>query len=148
MNISDEGIALIKKFEGCRLTSYPDPATGGVPWTIGYGSTFNVHPGMTITAADAEARLRMDLSQFERGVTVAVAGKPTTQHQFDAMVSFAFNVGLENLRNSTLLRKHCTGDFAGAAEQFSRWTKAAGKVMSGLVRRRAAEALLYTESGE
>jgi lysozyme len=142
MNISDNGISLIKRFEGLVLTAYPDPGTGDDPWTIGYGHTGpDVHPGLTITQESAEGLLRGDLMRFEAGI--ANAATPCSQGQFDALVSFAFNLGLKNLLGSTLLRLHRAGDYAGAAAQFSRWTRAAGRVMPGLVKRRAAEAELY-----
>ena len=143
MNIGPRALAMIKSFEGLRLKAYPDPATGGVPWTIGYGSTAGVKPGMRITEDQAEALLRTDLAKFERGVTAMLAGAPTTKAQFGGMVSLAFNVGLANLANSTLLRKHLAGDYEAAAAQFGRWNRAAGKVMAGLTRRRAAEAAFY-----
>lgn len=142
MNISDNGISLIKRFEGCVLTAYPDPGTGDDPWTIGYGHTGpDVRPGLTITQERAESLLRADLKRFEAGV--ASHALPCSQGQFDAMVSLAFNVGLKNLFGSTLLRLHKAGDHAGAAEQFKRWNRAAGRILPGLTRRRAAEAILY-----
>lgn len=144
MNISDSGIALITQFEGEKLKAYPDPATGGDPWTVGVGHTGpEVKPGMVITSAQSKAYLHHDLVRFEKAVTTAIGSTPTTQNQFDALVSFAFNCGPANLLNSTLLRKHCARDYAGAANEFAKWNKAAGKVMAGLTRRRAAEAALY-----
>lgn len=144
MNISDRGIALIVEFEGERLRAYPDPATGGEPYTIGIGHTGpEVKPGMVITGAQSKAYLHHDLARFEQAVTRGVSGKPTTQNQFDALVSFAFNVGPTNLLNSTLLRKHCARDYAGAKAEFAKWNKANKKVMAGLTRRRSAEAALY-----
>lgn len=144
---SAAGIALIKQFEGLRLKAYPDPGSGGEPWTIGIGTTVypdgrKVRPGDTITEAQAEDFLRHDLARFEAAVSKLV-GENATQGQFDALVSFAYNVGPEALRTSTLLRLHNAGDYAGAAGQFARWSKAAGKTLPGLVRRRAAEAALY-----
>ena len=138
------GIALIKHFEGLRLTAYQDPV--GI-WTIGYGHTSMAGPppvveGMTITAAEAEAILKQDLDLFERGVADALT-IITNDDQFSAMVSFAFNVGLGAFRNSTLLRKHNAGDFAGAADEFPRWIYADGQILPGLVRRRQAERALY-----
>lgn len=138
MNISDKGINLIKSFEGLRLQAYQDSV--GI-WTIGYGHTQDVHEGMAINESEAEQLLRDDLARFEHGVE-DMAGD-CTQGQFDALVSFAFNLGLQALKTSTLLRLHKAGDHAGAEEQFMRWTKAGGRVLSGLVRRRAAEAELY-----
>jgi lysozyme len=139
---SETGKALIKSFEGVVLRAYPDPATGGDPWTAGVGHTGpDVRKGMTVTQAMVDAWLAADLRKFEDGVnSLALV---TTQPQFDAMVSLAFNIGLGNFGSSTLLRKHKAGDYDGAAEQFGAWNKAAGKVMDGLTRRRAAEAALY-----
>lgn len=139
MNISDKGLDLIKRFEGCRLTSYLCPA--GV-LTIGYGSTGpHVRAGMTITPNEAEKLLLKDIERFERGVTILVG--ETTQNRFDALVSFAFNLGLANLQSSTLLRKHRAGKFAEAGDQFLRWNRANGKVLDGLTKRRKAERELY-----
>lgn len=135
---------LVKSFEGCILKAYPDPGTGGDPWTIGVGHTGpEVKPGVVWTQAQADAALETDLARFARGVWNAIGEKETTQNRFDALVSFAFNVGLGNLLNSTLLRMHNKGDYAGAAGQFIRWNKAAGKVLNGLTRRREAEAKMY-----
>jgi GH24 family phage-related lysozyme (muramidase)/uncharacterized protein YcbK (DUF882 family) len=142
--ITDEGVELIKHFEGLRTTAYRDPV--GI-WTIGYGHTSmagppTVYQGMTITAAEAEAILRQDLDKFELGVVNALT-IGTNPDQFSAMVSFSFNVGLTAFRNSTLLRKHNDGDFAGAANEFPRWVYADGQVLPGLVRRRNAEQAMY-----
>ncbi|AIS17521.1 hypothetical protein LT40_08970 [Pseudomonas rhizosphaerae] len=142
MKTSSKGIALIKSAEGLRLKAYPDPGTGGLPWTIGYGSTSGVTRNMVITEAQAEQMLAEDLVRFERIVERAVR-VPVTQGQFDALVSFTYNVGEGNFTKSTLLRKLNAGDTAGAAEQFSRWVHAGGKVLSGLVKRRAAERALF-----
>lgn len=143
MRISDAGIDLIKQSEGCRLTAYPDPATGGHPWTIGYGHTgSDVHPGKVITQAEAYRLLVEDLDLFERGVKRLVTVE-LTQGQFDALVCFSFNVGLGALQQSTLLKMINAGDFDGAAKQFLRWDKAAGKVMAGLTKRRQAESELF-----
>lgn len=137
--INAAGLALIKESEGLRLTAYKD-AVGVL--TIGYGSTgAHVKPGMVITEALAEELLREDLSRFEDFVSANCS--PATDNQFAAMVSLAFNVGNENLRTSTLRRKHLEGDYVGAAAEFPRWNKAGGKVLQGLVKRRAKEAQLY-----
>ena len=144
MKISDAGVALIKEFEGCELTAYPDPATGGDPWTVGIGHTGpEVRPGMTITETEAEDILRADLQAFERCVNNATAGIAITQGQFDALVAFSFNVGCANLKSSTLLRKLRSGDEDGAAQEFARWNRANGAVMKGLTRRREAERALF-----
>ena len=142
-HINAAGLALLKEFEGCKLTAYPDPATGGDPWTIGYGSTGpHVKRGVTITQAEAERLLLADLDRFEQAVTRYVT-VPLTQNQFDALVSFTYNCGQGSLQTSTLLRKLNAGDYAGAQGQFARWNRAGGKEMAGLTRRRAAEAELF-----
>lgn len=133
---------IIKKHEGLRLTAYPDPASGGDPWTIGYGSTRNVHKGMTITQAEAEHRLDEDMGEAYACVDSAVT-VPLDYRQRDALCSFVFNVGCGAFQKSTLLRLLNAGDYAGAAAQFPRWNKAAGKVMPGLVKRRGAERALF-----
>ncbi|MET5577935.1 lysozyme [Klebsiella aerogenes] len=147
MQTSDEGIALIKDFEGCRLTAYPDPGTGGAPWTIGYGWTLPVdgkpvRPGMTIDQAIADRLLKAGLVSYENDVLKIVKVK-LTQGQFDALVSFAYNIGSRALSTSTLLKKLNSGDIKGAADEFLRWNKAGGKVLNGLTRRREAERALF-----
>lgn len=140
--MSDAGIAALKGYEGVRLSAYPDPATGGAPWTIGVGHTgVDVRKGLTITEARADELLREDLARFEAGVNAAAP--KATQGQFDALVSLAFNIGLGNLQSSTLLRKHNAGDYDGAAAQFAVWNRAAGKVMPGLTKRRLSETRMY-----
>lgn len=139
---SPAGRKAIRGFEGDKLTAYPDPATGGAPWTVGVGHTGpEVKRGMVITDAQSAAYLIADLAKFEAGVTGLAP--VTTQAQFDALVSLAFNIGLGNLGKSTLIRKHNAGDYDGAARQFVVWNRAAGKVMDGLTRRREAEARMY-----
>jgi lysozyme len=142
--ISEKGLAHIKASEGLRLKAYPDPASGGEPITIGYGHTGNIPLGLTITQAQADAYLLQDVARFEKAVR-DLAPK-TTQGQFDALVSFAFNVGEKALKDSTLLKMHNAGDYAGATGQFKRWTIAAGKQMPGLVKRRNEEATMYSEA--
>lgn len=139
MQISKAGLDLIKEFEGLYLKAYRCPA--GVP-TIGYGHTAGVVMGQTITKQQADDYLRRDVRQFERAVARLVS-VPLTQGQFDALVSFAFNLGEGALAQSTLLRLLNAGDYAGAAAQFDRWNKAGGRVLPGLVRRRAAERALF-----
>jgi lysozyme len=140
---SRAGLGLVKDFEGFREQAYPDPATGGVPWTIGYGFTKGVKRGDTITRAAADARLQKEYDEFEAGVRKLVK-VPLTANQLGALTCFAFNLGLGNLASSTLLKRVNAGDFVGAAAQFGRWNKAAGRVMAGLTRRRAAEAALFS----
>jgi len=140
MKISAKGLKLIQDFEGLELTAYKD-AVGIL--TVGWGSTGpHVKAGMTITRQQAEALLLSDVSRFERGVTELVK-VPLSQNQFDALVSFSFNLGLANLKSSTLLRKLNSLDYAGAALEFPRWNKAGGKVLAGLTRRREAEKKLF-----
>jgi len=136
--ISAEGLDLIKRSEGLRLNAYKCPADVA---TIGYGSTGpHVKMGMTITVDEAEDLLRDDLVRFEQGV--AKAGGTMTQGQFDAMVSLAFNIGLGAFMGSTLLQKHLAAAH-DTADQFKRWNKGGGRVLPGLVTRRADEAKLY-----
>ena len=147
MKVNDETIKHLKASEGLRLKAYPDPGTGGDPWTIGYGHTALAGPpvvkrGMTVTAEQAEAILRADVEKFAVGVSKLIK-VALNENQFGALVSFAFNVGLGNFAKSTLLKKLNAGDYAGAADQFPKWTKAAGKVLPGLVKRRAAERALF-----
>jgi lysozyme len=142
MNVSPEGRRVLEYFEGRRNEAYPDPATGGDPWTIGVGHTGpEVFKGLVWMDDLIDKTLSADLAKFEEGVQRLTGEIP--QGQFDALVLFAFNVGLGNLLESTLLRKLRTGDVAGAAHEFERWDKAAGKSMKGLRRRRAAERELF-----
>lgn len=141
VKISERGLDLIKEHEGLRLTAYPDPASGGDPWTIGYGSTRGVKRGMTITKEQADQRLRQDVQEAESAVSRLIPIR--TQGQHDALVSFVFNLGANSLKESTLRRLHNEGNYAAAANEFARWKFAAGKVMPGLVRRRADEKALY-----
>jgi lysozyme len=130
---------MIEGFEGLRLDAYQDSV--GV-WTIGYGHT-PATPGQSITLVQADALMASDLQRFERGLNADLANVTTTQNQFDAMVSFAYNLGLGALEGSTLLRLHKTGDYAGAADEFLKWNHAGGQVLAGLTRRREAEQELY-----
>ncbi|EGQ5301955.1 lysozyme [Enterobacter hormaechei] len=144
MQTSDKGIALIKQFEGCKLTAYQDSV--GV-WTIGYGWTQPVdgkpiRAGMTIKQETAERLLKTGLVSYEIDVSRLVKVS-LTQGQFDALVSFTYNLGARSLSTSTLLRKLNAGDYAGAADEFLRWNKAGGKVLNGLTRRREAERDLF-----
>jgi lysozyme len=141
---STVAIDLIKKFEGCELTAYPDPGTGGDPWTVGWGATGEgIRKGVVWTQQQADERLRADVMRFAQGVATAIGDAPTTQHQFDACVSLAYNIGLKAFTDSTLLRLHKAGNYALAADQFARWNRAGGRILNGLTRRRAAEAELY-----
>ncbi|MEG5970083.1 lysozyme [Enterobacter hormaechei] len=144
MQTSEKGIALIKEFEGCKLTAYQDSV--GV-WTIGYGWTQPVdgkpiRAGMTIKQETAERLLKTGLVSYESDVSRLVK-VGLTQGQFDALVSFTYNLGARSLSTSTLMRKLNAGDYAGAADEFLRWNKAGGKVLNGLTRRREAERALF-----
>ncbi|HBC0574587.1 lysozyme [Serratia marcescens] len=144
MQISKSGIELIKRFEGLRLKAYQDSV--GV-WTIGYGWTQpvdgkKVGPGMQIDQATADRLLKCGVVQYEQGVNQLVRVR-ITQGQFDALVSFAYNLGLRSLSTSTLLRKLNDGDKQGAADEFGRWVNAGGKRLDGLVERRAAEREMF-----
>jgi lysozyme len=141
---SSTGLMLTRSFEGLRLTAYQDSA--GV-WTIGYGHTGpEVHRGQCIREIEAEALLRADLTSAVRTVRKAVS-VDLTQHEFDALVDFCFNVGRGSFLGSSLLRYVNQGGFDSAVVQFGLWVHAGGKVVSGLVRRRAAEAALFAGHG-
>ena len=147
MNIGDRGLDLIRAFEGFRAEPYLDAV--GVP-TIGYGSTY--YPdGQRVRLTDPpisepEARRLMQatLAEFEDGISAALR-VGVTQSQFDALICWAFNIGVSAAQNSTLMKKLNSGDYFGAADQFLRWNKAGGVVLSGLSRRREAERALFLE---
>ncbi|MCX9147733.1 lysozyme [Erythrobacter sp. WG] len=154
-SISPAGIALIKRFEGCAqlhtdgmVDAYPDPASGGPPWTIGWGATGRDHfhggriqKGTRWTQAQCDQRLAADLVRVSEEVAAAIGTAPTTQAQFDALVSFHYNTGA--IGRASLTHKHVAGDIKGAAREFGRWVRASGRVSKGLTRRRMAEADLY-----
>jgi lysozyme len=139
MNISKEGLSLIKKFEGCELEAYKCAA--GV-LTIGYGSTKGVKEGDTITQEEADKLLLHEMEEYEGYVNKLVEVN-LSQNQFDALVSWVFNLGPANLKASTLLKVLNSKDYEGVPAQIQRWNKAGGKVLEGLIRRRNAEALLF-----
>ena len=158
MKTSEVGISLIKHFEGVRLKPYRCPA---LLWTVGVGHVlyprqhhltleermhFQLAPAhnRTFTQEEVNDLLRNDLRRFERGVE-RLCGRSTTQSQFDALVSFAFNLGFGALQRSTLRRKHLRKDYAGAASEFLKFVRAGGKVLPGLQRRRIAERILYVK---
>ena len=148
---SAKAIDLIHSFESLRLNSYRDPGSrNGLPITNGWGTTIdeNGEPiplGAVWTREKADRLFARDLARFSQKVAALLGSAPTTQNQFDALVSFAYNVGAGEggLKTSTLLRKHMAGDYAGAKAEFARWNKNDGKVLNGLTKRRAAEAGLY-----
>lgn len=156
MRTSDKGKALIHEFESLRLTTYPDPGPTGKPVTGGWGSTRDENGapfklGVTHPQEYWDALFDRDIAGTESAVNFLIGSAPTSQAQFDALVSFAYNVGpdidddtvAEGLGDSTLLKKHLRGDYAGARAEFPKWNKAKGQVLRGLIRRRAAEAELY-----
>jgi len=131
--------SVIRRFEGFESNAYLCPA--GV-LTIGYGHTKTVTKGMVITKERGEELLRQDLDWCERAINANVT-VPLTQNQYDALTSFIYNVGAGAFKKSTLLRKINAKDYKGAADEFPRWNKAGGKVIKGLVRRRAAERKMF-----
>lgn len=157
MKASNDAIAIIHEFESFRADAYPDPGSrNGLPVTCGYGSTRHldgrpIKLGETWTREYAARVFSRDLAVFEQGVNTLLRGRPTTQSQFDALVSLAYNIGLdidndahaEGLGDSTLLKHHLAGDYARAKAAFRSWRFNDGKELRGLVRRREDEAALY-----
>lgn len=140
MTFSERLVALVKDFEGLQLTAYRCPA--GV-LTIGYGHTGpEVVPNLTITLDKADSFLRADLRFAECGVRT-YSKVPLTQGQYDALTDFAFNLGIGALRDSTLMKKVNARDFEGAAAEFGKWVHGGGRVLPGLIKRRAAEVALF-----
>lgn len=140
MTTSPAGLNLIKQFEGLRLKAYLCPAN---VWTIGYGHTGGVKEGDKITLAKANEYLKADIARFEAAVNKLVT-VPLTQNQFDALVSFTYNVGVVALKTSTLLKYLNVGSYTAVSEQLRRWNKASGKPLQGLINRREAEIKLFT----
>lgn len=138
MQTSQKGIELMKGLESCVLTAYPDSGTGSEHWTIGFGHSYHVQKGNVITAATDEQFLMDDLKIPELSINTNVK-VVLTQNQFDARVSFVFNVSSGSFTRSTLLKKRNAGDYAGAADAFLKWVNANGKKLSGLVKRRTVE---------
>jgi lysozyme len=171
MNISRHGLSLIKHYEALRLKSYPDPASplakaiaaglptaglSGAPWTCGYGHTGpEVGPNTVYSLAEAEAMVALDAAHFVADVNLLLKFREIPQYQFDALVSFAFNLGsdidddniAEGLGDSTLLRKVLAGDVRGAADEFPKWDRAGGHRMWGLTKRRTAERAMFLGAG-
>ena len=139
MNTSAEGLALIKKFEGCELEAYQ--CSAGV-WTIGYGHTKGIYEGLEITQSEAEKMLVDELPEYEGYVSDKVVPM-LQQHEFDALVCWVYNLGPTNLSSSTMLKKLNAGEFKEVPFQMKRWDKAGGQPLLGLTRRRNAEALLF-----
>jgi len=139
MNISEEGLALLKKFEGCELKAYQDSV--GV-WTIGYGHTKEVKEGDQINKDEAEHLLAEEMPEYE-GYINDMVEVPLNQNQFDSLVCWVYNLGPTNLRNSTLLTVLNQERYDDVPREIKRWNKAGGEVLKGLIRRRKAEALLF-----
>lgn len=139
LSTSQEGVDLIKFYEGLGLEAYKDSV--GVT-TIGYGHTSTAKRGEIITEQEAENLLKKDLETFEEGLTRLVK-VPLTQYEYDALISFSFNLGLGNLGSSTLLKKVNSQDYVNAADEFVKWIYAGGKVLNGLVKRRKAEREMF-----
>ncbi len=135
MTYSKEGLALTERFEGCKLEAYQDQV--GV-WTIGYGHTRGVHGGMTCTQEQAAQWLAEDTMEAQDAVNRFVS-VDLTQHEFDALVDFVFNLGAGAFQRSTMLRLLNAGNHVAAADQFQLWDRAGGQVVAGLLRRRLAE---------
>ncbi len=142
IGMSDDGLSILKYFESCRLEAYWD--ADGKVWTIGWGDTGpDVVKDLRITQAEADARLQRRLAnEFVPGVLSGLT-RSATKGQFDAMVDLAYNVGVAAFQGSTLLRKFNAGDIDGAEAEFKRWNKSGGKVLLGLIRRRAADAARF-----
>lgn len=131
----------IKEWEGCKLVSYRCPA--GV-WTIGYGHTSGVMPNQRITQAEADNLFENDITKFEHQITSLISGLTLTQGQYDAVISFAYNVGIGNFKASTLYRKMGQNpNDPTIPSEFKKWTKTAGRELPGLVKRRGEEAKIY-----
>jgi lysozyme len=151
--IGEAGRALIRKWEGCgrrrsdgMFAAYPDPGSAdGSPWTIGWGATGpGIGPGTRWSATQCDARLEEDLARYSAEVSAAIGAAPTSQNQFDALVSFHYNTG--RIASCALTARHIAGDYAGARAEFGRWVRNDGAVLRGLVRRRDDEAALYAQS--
>ncbi len=140
MQISENGLDLIRKYEGLKLAAYVCP---GKKLTIGYGHTGpDVKSGKKINVEEANALLQKDVQRFEHAVNELVTA-PMTQGMFDALISFSFNLGAGSLKSSTLLKKLNADDREAAAEEFLKWNKANGKVLAGLTKRRESERKLF-----
>lgn len=143
MRINKEGLSIIKQCEGCKLKAYLCPSL--VP-TIGYGHTTGVKLGDVITQADADRFLLQDIKRFEQAVT-ALVKVPINENQFSALVSFTFNVGVSNLKSSTLLKKLNLRDYKGCSNEFERWVYGSNKKpLEGLKKRRKLERQLFNKT--
>lgn len=149
LRLGPKGKALIHSFESFQAKAYKDPGSkDGLPITIGWGSTSDLEGrpiklGEVWSPEKADAKFAQDIAGREAKLNVILAGKPTTQNQFDALLSLGYNIGMDALAKSTVMRRHLEGNYTGAQAAFAMWNKNDGKVMAGLTRRRADEAALY-----
>ena len=141
MKISEDGLELIKKFEGCETTAYQDSV--GV-WTIGFGHTKGVEEGQTCSIEDAESMLADEMDEYE-GYINNMVKVDLQQHEFDALVAWVYNLGPTNLGESTMLKVLNGGQFDRVPDEINRWTRAGGEILEGLVRRRQAESLMFQD---
>ena len=141
MKISENGLELIKKFEGCETTAYQDSV--GV-WTIGFGHTKGVEEGQTCSIEDAESMLADEMDEYEGYINNMVKVE-LQQHEFDALVAWVYNLGPTNLGERTMLKVLNGGQFDRVPDEMNRWTRAGGKILEGLVRRRQAESLMFQD---
>ena len=139
MKISEDGLELIKKFEGCETTAYQDSV--GV-WTIGFGHTKGVEEGQTCSIEDAESMLADEMDEYE-GYINNMVKVGLQQYEFDALVAWVYNLGPTNLGESTMLKVLNGGQFDRVPDEMNRWTRAGGEILEGLVRRRQAESLMF-----
>jgi len=139
MKISEDGLELIKKFEGCETSAYQDSV--GV-WTIGFGHTKGVEEGQTCSIEDAESMLADEMDEYE-GYINNMVKVDLQQHEFDALVAWVYNLGPTNLGESTMLKVLNGGQFDRVPDEMNRWTRAGGEILEGLVRRRQAESLMF-----
>ena len=141
MKISEDGLELIKKFEGCETTAYQDSV--GV-WTIGFGHTKGVEEGQTCSIEDAESMLADEMDEYE-GYINNMVKVDLQQHEFDSLVAWVYNLGPTNLGESTMLKVLNGGQFDRVPDEMNRWTRAGGEILEGLVRRRQAESLMFQD---
>ncbi len=139
MKISEDGLELIKKFEGCETSAYQDSV--GV-WTIGFGHTKGVEEGQTCSIEDAELMLTDEMDEYE-GYINNMVKVDLQQHEFDSLVAWVYNLGPTNLNESTMLKVLNGGQFDRVPDEMNRWTRAGGEILEGLVRRRQAESLMF-----
>ncbi len=142
MEMDADGYALTKESEGLRLVAYPDPGTGGAPWTLGYGRAHGIQPGQTCTEEEAAQWLIEDMA-FANAAVNHLVTVDRTQGQHSACVDFCYNLGQGAFGGSTLLHKMNAGDFEGASAEFPKWVHAGNQVLPGLVKRRARERNLF-----